>query len=178
MTASQLMDDLDQRGIRLEVRGDRLRYSPRSAVTPELTERMIQCKPELLKIIRGDGGTSLECCWCGSTRLIDGLSGRVWCDDCERPAWLPIPEGIVRANQTSEYIEPPDPCDQCGTLELWQTLIGNWRCLHCEPPTRARLLREQAEQLRQWSIRAAQIQRNRLSVNGIAANNIEPKRGG
>ena len=43
-----------------------------------------------------------------------------------------------------EVIDPPDPCPECGSLELWQTLTGNWRCLRCDPPTTARRLRERA----------------------------------
>ncbi|GAA4420240.1 hypothetical protein [Bremerella cremea] len=31
-----------------------------------------------------------------------------------------------------------EPCPKCGTLELWETLVGNWRCLRCDPPTRWR----------------------------------------
>ncbi len=45
-------------------------------------------------------------------------------------------------------IEPPDPCPQCGTLELWQTLAGNWRCLHCDPPKTAIRTLETAEKIR------------------------------
>ncbi|GAA4435812.1 hypothetical protein [Bremerella cremea] len=31
-----------------------------------------------------------------------------------------------------------EPCPKCGTLELWENLAGNWRCLRCDPPTRWR----------------------------------------
>lgn len=31
--------------------------------------------------------------------------------------------------------EPPEPCAQCDTLELWQTMLGNWRCERCDPPS-------------------------------------------
>ena len=44
--------DLARRGIRLEAAGDRLRYAPRSAVTPELRDRLRQCKPEILALLR------------------------------------------------------------------------------------------------------------------------------
>lgn len=32
-------------------------------------------------------------------------------------------------------VDPQDinPCSRCGRLEQWQSLSGNWRCLHCEP---------------------------------------------
>jgi len=34
-----------------------------------------------------------------------------------------------------ESTDPPDPCPDCNTLELWQTVAGNWRCMKCDPPT-------------------------------------------
>ena len=40
MSAAELMADLTRLGIRLEAHGDRLRYWPRSALTPELANRM------------------------------------------------------------------------------------------------------------------------------------------
>lgn len=30
------------------------------------------------------------------------------------------------------------PCPNCGSLELWETMAGTWRCLRCDPPTRWR----------------------------------------
>ena len=98
-------------GIRIEAHGDRLRYSPRSAVTPELADRMKAHKGELLAILRRD------------------------------PEAGETDEGI-------EVIDPPDPCPKCGTLELWQSLAGNWRCLRCDPPTKARRPRERAARLK------------------------------
>ncbi len=35
-----LLADLQQRGVRLEAHGDRLRYRPRSALTPDLAGRL------------------------------------------------------------------------------------------------------------------------------------------
>ena len=46
------MTDLAQLGIRIEAHGDRLRYSPRSAVTPDLGQRMKAHKGELLAMLR------------------------------------------------------------------------------------------------------------------------------
>jgi hypothetical protein len=48
-----------------------------------------------------------------------------------------------------EEIVPPPACRQCGSLELWQTLAGTWRCLRCDPPIHARRLEEKARQLRE-----------------------------
>ena len=52
MSAAKLMADLTRLRIRLEVHGDRLRYSPRTAVTPELANRMKAHKGELLAMLR------------------------------------------------------------------------------------------------------------------------------
>ena len=46
-------------------------------------------------------------------------------------------------------VDPPPPCRQCGSLELWETLAGTWRCLRCDPPIHARRLEEKARQLRE-----------------------------
>ena len=54
VSAAQLMTDLARLGIRIEAHGDRLRYSPRSAVTPDLADRMKAHKGELLAILRRD----------------------------------------------------------------------------------------------------------------------------
>ena len=48
MSADDLIADLTRLGVRLEAHGDRLRYSPRSAVAPVLLDRMKTHKSELL----------------------------------------------------------------------------------------------------------------------------------
>lgn len=59
--------------------------------------------------------------------------------------WVDYPE----AGKADEVIDPPDPCPECGTLELWQTLAGNWRCLRCDPPKKSRQLMRRAAHLRE-----------------------------
>jgi len=147
------MTDLARLGIRIEAHGDRLRYSPRLAVTPDLVERMKAHKGELLAILRPESEESEpKCCWCGSTQLIDGQLGRIWCDACERVAWLELPNKIVRADVLDlNLIAPPAPCPDCGGLELWETVAGDlfgrtpgkWRCLICDPPAKSRRLLQQ-----------------------------------
>ena len=60
MTATELLADLDRRGVRLEARGDRLRYAPRSALTPELVERLRSHKTELLAVLSDAGAGSSQ----------------------------------------------------------------------------------------------------------------------
>ena len=52
MSAAELLLDLGRLGIRLEADGDRLRYSPRSALTPDLANRLKAHKAELLAMLR------------------------------------------------------------------------------------------------------------------------------
>ena len=48
------MTHLARLGIRIEAQDNRLRYFPRSAVTPDLADRMKAHKRELLAILRAD----------------------------------------------------------------------------------------------------------------------------
>ena len=184
MSAGELITDLDRLGIRIEAHGDRLRYSPRSAVTPDLTRRMKAHKGELLAILRGDTPDA------SADDLLDDLARRgclLRLDDAGRLVMDGIPPDLAdavarcegeltrilsheaaliaeakpelqaaladdpeadHAGNPIEVIDPPDPCPKCGTLELWQSLAGNWRCLRCDPPTKARRLRERAARLK------------------------------
>ena len=49
-----------------------------------------------------------------------------------------------------DEVAPPPPCPKCGSLDLWQTVAGNWRCQHCDATAwrRSRSLLERAERLR------------------------------
>ena len=157
MSAAELMTDLARLGIRFEAHGDRLRYSPRSAVTPDLADRMKAHKGELLAILRRDPEapaidlTDATQVWQAALDRLEGdplfppdvmkglrAADARWADDPEAGE---TDEGI-------EVIDPPDPCPKCGTLELWQSLAGNWRCLRCDPPTKAQRLRERAARLK------------------------------
>jgi hypothetical protein len=51
MTAGVLLDALRERGVVVEVAGDRLRYRPRDAVPPELRAQLVAHKPGLLALL-------------------------------------------------------------------------------------------------------------------------------
>ncbi len=36
-----------------------------------------------------------------------------------------------------EEIDPPETCSNCGSLELWQNCLGDWRCRHATPRSAA-----------------------------------------
>jgi hypothetical protein len=52
--AAALLVELTRRGIELQARGDRLRYRPRSAMTPALAKCVEAHKPDLLALLRQD----------------------------------------------------------------------------------------------------------------------------
>lgn len=55
-------------------------------------------------------------------------------------ALSPLPNALVASEDWPETIDVREvtPCPKCGTLELWETLAGTWKCLRCDPPTRWR----------------------------------------
>jgi len=115
-SVDDLLVDLAGPGIELEARGNRIRFSPRSVMTPDLAARVKASKAELLSILQS---------------AVD-------------------PPIIAPDGWPAGSIDPDDvaPCPECGSLEQWQTLIGNWRCLLCDPPIKTRRLQERAEQTR------------------------------
>jgi len=52
MTATALLHDLQALGVTLQADGDRLRFHPRDAVTPEMLEQLREHKAELLEMLR------------------------------------------------------------------------------------------------------------------------------
>lgn len=133
MSVRDLLVELAGRGITIEARGDRLRYSPRSAVMPDLAERMKAHKAALLAMLTGEPcepEVSHEaneaqwqaisdadrdyllgprdwpgpCPWCGG-RLVH----RAACDELRRE-WMPIiPFGKYRGRRADEL--PADYID-------------------------------------------------------------------
>ena len=77
-------------------------------------------KGELLAILRPEAGASSI----DPTEPMDGSA----------------PEALDPDGWPADCIDPGklDPCPKCGTLELWQSLVGTWRCQRCDPPTTAR----------------------------------------
>lgn len=131
MSAADLVTDLAQLGICIEAHGDRLRYSPRSAVTPDLADRMKAHKGELLAILRRDLNapvidlTDAAAVWQAALDLLEGdplfLPDAMEALRAADPRW--DEPDADNAQVAIEVIDPPDPCPKCGTLELWQSLV-------------------------------------------------------
>jgi len=174
MTAAELLIDLARRGIRLEADGNQLRFSPRSAVTPDLADRLRAHKTELLAILRPEADApsvdhnQAAAVWQAAVDRLDGdtpLQAEILEGLRSASArWVGDEEPAERADDC--FVEPlgpdgwpmgcinPDeltPCAKCRSLEQWQTMTGRWRCLHCDPPAVADRLAKRAAMLRQRS---------------------------
>lgn len=73
-----------------------------------------------------------------------------------------------------EVLEVLAPCPTCGSLDLWQTIAGNWRCQHCEAAAlrRSRSLADKAARLRERYLRqrrAAERQSGRCTAPAAAS---------
>jgi hypothetical protein len=145
MTATRLMAEINSLGIRLEAKGDRLRFSPRSAVTPDLAERMKAHKAELLVVLR----TTRKPPQSNLGLRVEWEQYGVWIERLGDDGTVSLihPE---YADDDLHGIEPPAPCPRCGKLELWETLAGSWRCLRCDPPATAHRIRKRAAMLRSF----------------------------
>ncbi len=141
MSVTELMIDLRECGIQLEARGDRLGYSPKAAMTPELAERVKSHKPTLLAILTADD-VPAAVLWQAALDLLEG--------DPEFPPEMLM--GCRRASVRWEserpagdcVIEPAegeiDPealqCEKCGSTDFRDTLIHEGRstrrdCARC-----------------------------------------------
>lgn len=54
VNAVELLQELDQRGIQIERRGDSIAYAPRRKLTAELRQQLHQLKPDILKLLRSE----------------------------------------------------------------------------------------------------------------------------
>jgi len=130
MSVTELMIDLRERGIQLEAHGDRLRYSPKAAMTPELAERVKAHKPTLLAILTADDVLAAVL-WQAALDLLEGdpefpsemLAGCRQASirwESERPA------GDCVIESAEGEIDPDAPqCDRCGSTDYRDISIHN-----------------------------------------------------
>lgn len=65
MTAPELLAELERRGVRARVVGDRLRLAPAESLDDELLAELQAAKPELLRAL-AERTAPVECFWCGA----------------------------------------------------------------------------------------------------------------
>ena len=127
-TAAELPNELQALGVALAADGDRLRFSPRSAVTGELLARLRDAKPELLAMLRPQApgpvmaGPSVMSG--GDRHGADGPQD-AGPSDIDAAEWVDLtdPDGrrcLVRSDVADCEAVDVQPCQVCGCLEPWQ----------------------------------------------------------
>jgi len=160
MTAAVLLAELTQAGIELLADGDKLRYRPQSAMTPDLAERLGAHKAEILSLLQAGGRPEAA----NPAPLVhepdppagSRFAGWVRRPDCRgRMGWeLPrLPEAArwwARC-EFDDLPEPPRPaysrvgvapCPWCGRFAWWRSVHGVVVCGNCHPPATPGLVAE------------------------------------
>ncbi len=165
LALTELLAECDARGIRLSPDGDEGLSidAPQNALTPDLLARLKAHKADVLALLRPVRDAAridlndAAAVWQAAVELLQAdpsfppdllealrAANLQWANDelVDEPGKHPATERIHLESPLVESIDVDElaPCSICGTLELWQTLAGNWRCLHCDPPTTSRRL--------------------------------------
>jgi hypothetical protein len=85
MTPASFLSELRQRGVLLEIAGERLRCrAPQGVLTPELKEALTTHKAQLLLVLTAPppDATGDPCPVCGSTEKWIWIDGRLLCRFC------------------------------------------------------------------------------------------------
>ncbi len=126
--ASEIVADCARLGVVLEVRGDRLRYEPASAVPADLGQRMRDAKPELLAILAARKESLLK----GTAKTATGplpsvLSGPIGKEPQE-----------FHGDEDAQG-RPRFGCSWCGCRDYARDLADHgWVCTACHEPGESR----------------------------------------
>ena len=150
MSAAELLLDLGRRGIQLEADGQRLRYFPRSALTPDLLNRLKSQKGELLAILAARGQKPRNrpnrrgTVWASALDRLEAtrcFRHTLW-KPCGRPdaRWIgdvqncdlatePVSEPLGPTAGQQHCIDPDvlKPCSKCGNART--VAIAGWRSI-------------------------------------------------
>lgn len=154
--AASLLHELRERGVDLEIVGNRLRFRPPELVRPEVRERLAACKPAILALLHeeadaGDGEKpSVERCGsCGEPDFVRPRIGGTWrcarCKPYDLPGseieWLPRVEepfvslDMLLGSGQPTGSSPATACSCCSEANWWRLKpAGPWVCARCHPP--------------------------------------------
>src|SRR5262245_16637915 len=134
MSAAELLADLARRGIRLEAHGDRLRFRPRLALTPDLLAELKTQKAELLVLLGLAPSAEAERLLTELREALAGIEAAVAAGKAPPTrlaamrTWLEVGEGFVRDRQ----LEVARGWDAMGLL---RSTVGSALALaECGPP--------------------------------------------
>ena len=166
----ELLRDLRSAGIKKIVpHGDRLKYCPKSAMPPELGQRVHAHKPDLMVAL--SNGSSLAESHESSSDVL-GIQARLQGDELSRicpsqdvrdaieadreqleASMQEMSDAATENDWPRSSVDPGKPCATCGSLDKWWDIVGGEHCQRCE---RDKVLRSQriarrAAQLRKRS---------------------------
>jgi hypothetical protein len=136
-SAAQVLKDLSNRGIEIVVDGRKLRFRPRSDVTPELLEALKANRAEIIAHLQernGGSGNGSPLSPEKTTLLLPPASKDTDMTTDFGPAPLPSRMPSV------EQIQHKDP--DCRSVRSWHHRWGSWHCEDCWTCTEERFLVE------------------------------------
>jgi len=117
--AIDLLGELRERGVELQVQGDRLRFRPASALPPELLQRVARLKPELIALLAPPRAPEQK---------VEDLS----VEEADRRE--PTPEPARTPEAGDGPLPVPNRCPRCGEVDFQRPREGGtWRCARCAP---------------------------------------------
>ena len=87
----------------------------------------VETTPANVESLAASDGTRAASRFAGWVQRPDA-TGRMGWEAPNLPGW----QRWWAGSTFEELPDLPSPCPQCHSLELWQTMEGGWRCLHCE----------------------------------------------
>ena len=122
MTALDVLREARRRGVNLIPEGQYVRVrGPRGTLTPDLLEKILECKPELLEILARPTIRDLP---------------RLDADDSSR-VFLVLDDGaVVRAPRRTGT----KSCPACGHFAWWRSVYASVACGRCHPPAAPELV--------------------------------------
>jgi len=177
MTALDVLSTIRQAGGSFAVEDGGLRIVvPRGLLTAEQREVLAGSKADLVRLLAPDADPEraairwLESLTPTEAAVVVETASREWAElvdaDHNLGAWAeqqlskPCEQSeqseqrvdhilAVDADATWEQaVEPPSPCQRCGSLEVWWDGKGGTHCIACEPMARAQRIHDRAVRLR------------------------------
>lgn len=155
-SAASLLHELRERGVYLEVVGDRLRFRPVDGVPPDLRQQLAAAKPAILDLLHqeaiasdaGDGPipSAARCSSCLERDFVRPRAGGTWrcarCQPYDLPGaevewWPSVQEPAVSLDSIVRVVsgDGAGPCRCCGSAGRWRRKTGGpWVCSLCHPP--------------------------------------------
>ena len=147
MTIDDLLDALRERGIIVAYDGARLHIdAPAGSFTPDLQAEVRRHRDAIVRRLSTGAGQEGEPT---PNDTIPAADVAEWIERTDADGRRIIERADVAG---LEIIDIPDPCTNCGNVEVWQDLDGGLHCVTCSPaPKTGERLRRLRDRIRKRS---------------------------